>query len=128
MTESLKCEVCGFWLWQPMATGDRVSLGLYDDDRFPGRCLLVWDDHVEHLDELGGDDLLSFTRSIQQVSLAIKRATGVGRVNVAILGNQEPHLHAHLIPEAATQTSCPIRHHGRTQPRQAPSQSASVEV
>lgn len=107
MTSSLKCERCGFWLWQPIARTAHVSAGLYDDHRFPGRCLLVWHEHVEHLDELSADEGLAFLTAIQELMVAIKGATGSARVNVAVLGNQEPHLHAHLIPRGMPQDLVP---------------------
>lgn len=54
--------------------------------------------HVEALEELEDDILYEWILDIRAASWTIKRATGAERVNVAILGNAEPHLHAHLIP------------------------------
>jgi len=92
------CKVCGFELWEPIATSVHGKLGLYNDDRFPGRCILAFPQHFDSLDSLPMDSVLGFLRDIQIAMKAIRRATGAERVNVSILGNRDPHLHAHLIP------------------------------
>lgn len=118
-----KCEQCGFWLYNPVASTSLVDVGLYDDDRYPGRCLVVWHDHVEHLDELGADDLLRFWGAVQQVTRCLKSVLGVSRVNVAVLGNREPHLHAHVVPRGGpkdvVQDQAPWAHPDPAQPMDA---------
>lgn len=42
--------------------------------------------------------LSQFMLDAQKAIQAIKKATGVDRVNFAVLGNTESHVHAHLIP------------------------------
>lgn len=42
---------------------------------------------------------------------AIESVTGAERVNMAILGNTEPHLHAHLIPRVGGGDPVPSRPH-----------------
>lgn len=97
LVEDIPCG-CGFVLWNPVAQSETSRLGLYDDARFPGRCILRLDAHYESLEELPEDVLMSFMQDIQAAMSAIKAATGAARVNVAILGNRDPHVHAHLIP------------------------------
>ncbi len=92
------CEECGFELWEPIVASQHSRLGLYNDDRFPGRCILVFRDHVEGIEELPMDSALGYLRDIQLAVSAIKKATNAVRVNVSLLGNRDPHLHAHLIP------------------------------
>lgn len=92
------CDVCGFDLWLPIASLESAHLGLYSDSRFPGRCILSLSHHRDHYEDLPGDEALDFTAAIKNCVQAIKTATGVDRVNVAILGNAESHVHAHLIP------------------------------
>jgi len=36
-----RCATCGFELHHPIATLSVSALGLYDDARFPGRCILA---------------------------------------------------------------------------------------
>lgn len=92
------CSRCGFTLYVPIAPLAVGWLGLYDDGLFPGRCLLVYQHHVEHLTELTPDEGARFFADIQKAARAILATTDAGRMNYAVLGNKEPHLHAHLIP------------------------------
>lgn len=92
------CAKCSFTLWSPIGRLSCSFLGLYDDARYPGRSLLAYEDHLEDFAELPPDRLIQFTHDMQIAAKAIARATGAARVNYAILGNAESHLHAHLIP------------------------------
>ncbi|WP_435748741.1 HIT family protein [Microbacterium sp. PMB16] len=73
-------------------------MGLYSDARFPGRCIVTLNEHAEHLEDLPPDTVSSFMINVAMASRALKIATGASRINVAVLGNQEGHVHAHLIP------------------------------
>lgn len=89
---------CGFVLWQPIAQSEYSSLGLYDDARFPGRSILRLNEHQDSLERVPTSTLMGFMQDIQAAIAAIRGATGAARVNVAILGNRDPHVHAHLVP------------------------------
>jgi diadenosine tetraphosphate (Ap4A) HIT family hydrolase len=86
-----------------------TSVGLYDDGRFPGRLLVSLNPHYEHLEEVPEHLAHSFTSDIQFASRMLRKVTGAERVNVAILGNQEPHVHAHLIPRLPLHEPIPHR-------------------
>ncbi len=92
------CQQCGFDLYLPIADLRSSTLGLYDDGRFPGRSILALSEHAEHLDMLAPAVLNRFMTDVKLSVRVIKRTTGVERVNVAILGNRDNHVHAHLIP------------------------------
>lgn len=96
-----RCQVCGFELWTPIARLGVTTLGLYDDARFPGRCILVYDEHVEDLVDLDDDAASAFIAEAKLAARAIAQAVTVERMNYAILGNVEPHLHMHLIPRVS---------------------------
>lgn len=98
MGGTFACGVCGFSLWLPIAELEVSMLGLYSDRRFPGRCILALKDHAEHWDGLNHDLLHKFVDESQIAVGAIRKATGVERVNLAVLGNTDPHIHFHLIP------------------------------
>lgn len=106
-----KCPVCAFSLYIPVrADGLRVShVGLYADGRFPGRCILVYENHEEHLEALPRDQLMSFWEDATEVGRAVKAATGAPRVNYAVLGNAAPHLHIHIIPRQPGLEELPTR-------------------
>lgn len=93
-----KYSIPGFEFFEPIARSDHSVLGLYNDDRFPGRSILASTENVQSLTELSMDTMLGFMRDLQIAMEAIKRSSGATRVNVAFLSNREPHLHAHLIP------------------------------
>ena len=97
LSEDMPCS-CGFVLWQPIAQSQYSCLGLYDDARFPGRSILRLKEHQDRFDMVPEDILMGFMLDIQTAMKSIQTATGAARVNVAILGNRDPHVHAHLVP------------------------------
>ncbi len=72
--------------------------GLYDDARFPGRCLLVLNQHEEDLTALEGRLLIDYMADLRDLSAALRTVTGAQRLNVAVLGNAVPHVHWHVVP------------------------------
>jgi len=100
---SYTCKECGFNLWLPII-GDKDSrlgfshVGLYNDGRFPGRCLVVLDIHEEEIIHLDDDILRAFMRDVKMVGQAIQDTLNPDRINYAILGNAVPHIHCHVIP------------------------------
>ncbi len=92
------CKDCGFELWFPIANLGVSNLGFYNDARFIGRSILSIIDHHDYLEDVDRPTRLAFMDDIAEASRAIKLATKCSRVNVAILGNAEAHVHAHLIP------------------------------
>lgn len=93
-----KCPTCGFSLWNPIAELKVSALGLYDDSRFPGRCILVLHEHAEDLIEMSLDLARAFVSDTQIAARAIQKVAAAKRINYAILGNVESHIHFHLIP------------------------------
>lgn len=99
MSERIGCDQCGFELFVPITHLSVSTLGLYaSDDIFVGRCILMLDDHYEHMHELPADVAAKFMLDMQTAADAISAITDCERINYAILGNTEPHVHAHLIP------------------------------
>lgn len=92
------CHECGFRLWIPVAESCHSTLGIYNDARFPGRSIIRLKEHFEDLSDVPLETLTGFMRDIQVAQKAIRAAVRAARVNVAILGNRESHVHAHLIP------------------------------
>ncbi|UXA15872.1 diadenosine tetraphosphatase (plasmid) [Mycobacterium sp. SMC-8] len=96
------CATCGFALWTPIADLSVSRVGLYDDARFPGRLIVSLNEHVEHFDQADADVMASFIADLQVASVVLRKMGDVDRVNVAILGNKDPHVHAHVIPRRVT--------------------------
>jgi diadenosine tetraphosphate (Ap4A) HIT family hydrolase len=101
------CDVCSFSLWLPIARLGVATLGLYDDARFPGRCLLVLHRHAEHFTDLDATEAGALAQDLRIAGRAIAAVTKPVRVNYALLGNKAPHVHFHLIPRPA---SDPVPH------------------
>jgi diadenosine tetraphosphate (Ap4A) HIT family hydrolase len=64
----------------------------------PGYCILLAYPQVEHLLELSGEARANFLHDVSVASEAIKLVTDCERVNIAIYGNLDKFLHAHLVP------------------------------
>lgn len=64
----------------------------------PGYCLLLPDPVVPALNALAGADRAAFLADMAALGDAVLSATRAVRINYAIFGNQEPALHAHVIP------------------------------
>jgi diadenosine tetraphosphate (Ap4A) HIT family hydrolase len=81
------------------------GLAVMGDTQFlPGYSLLLSDDpDATRLSELAQLARAAYLRSLEQLAEAVERACAKAdpafrRVNIEILGNTEPHLHAHIWP------------------------------
>lgn len=68
-----------------------------------GYSLLIPDPIVSDLNALSADARAQFLLDWGRLSQVTQTALGALRVNLAIFGNVEPALHAHLIPRFATE-------------------------
>ncbi len=64
----------------------------------PGYCLLLPDPVVPTLNSLKGADRAAFLADMAALGDAVLAVTHAVRINYAIFGNQDPALHAHVIP------------------------------
>jgi diadenosine tetraphosphate (Ap4A) HIT family hydrolase len=63
-----------------------------------GYALLLPDPVVPNLNALGARERIAFLSDMSRLGDALLKVTGALRINYAIYGNQEPALHAHVIP------------------------------
>ncbi len=63
-----------------------------------GYSLLLPDPVVPTLNALGAKERGQFLSDMSRVGDALLKVTGAARINYAIFGNQEPALHAHVVP------------------------------
>lgn len=108
-TRDYECASCGFKLWLPIAPLSVSHLGLYDDGRYPGRSILVLNEHYEDLVDLPVGLMADFVADVQKAGRAIKNAVHAVRMNYAVLGNVAPHVHFHLIPRQVEGDPAPKR-------------------
>lgn len=64
----------------------------------PGYCLLLPDPVVPTLNALAGGERSAFLADMAALGDAVLAVTHAIRINYAIFGNQDPALHAHVIP------------------------------
>jgi len=64
----------------------------------PGYCLLLPDPVTPTLNALAGADRAAFLADMATLGDAVLVVTHAARINYAIFANQEPALHAHVIP------------------------------
>jgi len=74
------------------------NLLLQNDADFPGYCVLVHQRHVTELHDLDAVERAQLIEDIAAASRAISAVCRPDKVNYAILGNEVPHLHCHVIP------------------------------
>ncbi|HEV3179124.1 MAG TPA: hypothetical protein VGZ05_01535 [Steroidobacteraceae bacterium] len=63
-----------------------------------GYALLLPDPVVPDLNALGARERIAFLSDMSRLGDALLKVTGAVRINYAIFGNQDPALHAHVIP------------------------------
>lgn len=63
-----------------------------------GYALLLPDPVVPNLNALGARERIAFLSDMSRLGDALLKVTGALRINYAIFGNQDPALHAHVIP------------------------------
>lgn len=103
------CRECSFEIYIPIGAFESTVVGLYDDRRFPGRCIVVLRDHYEHLDQVPERLALEMQRLCTAVGRTLRSAGLATRVNYAVLGNEHPHVHTHVIPRGGPNDLVPKR-------------------
>lgn len=85
-------------LWHPIASLGVSTLGLYEDNRYRGRCLLVLNEHHDDMATMPEDLAVLLLKDARVAAKAIQTAVSADRINYAVLGNVISHVHYHLIP------------------------------
>ncbi|MGH8903525.1 MAG: HIT family protein [Egibacteraceae bacterium] len=65
---------------------------------YPGWSLVVLKNHYEDVLAIPESEFMDFNRGMRMVAKAIQQAFESPRINYAILGNEVPHVHWHIIP------------------------------
>lgn len=97
------CGKCGFEVFNPVSVLHVSNVGMYNDARHPGRLIVSLRRHCEHFDQLRPQTMGMFMYDVQKCAGIVRSIEGVERVNIAIMGNKVPHVHAHVIPRYATE-------------------------
>jgi diadenosine tetraphosphate (Ap4A) HIT family hydrolase len=68
------------------------------DGDFPGYCVLIYRRHVTELFDLDEVERCQMMEDVARIARAIQHVCKPEKINYAILGNEVPHLHCHIIP------------------------------
>lgn len=98
MSARFRCDVCGFAQERPIARLRTSTLAFYDDARFPGRAVLVLNEHATLVEDLPLALARDLALDVRDAAHAIRVASGARRINYAAFGNVVPHVHVHLVP------------------------------
>ena len=80
---------------------------LVDDERYPGFCRVIWQDHIKEVTDLPELDRMLLMDVLWQVELVVREVMQPDKINLASFGNLVPHLHWHVIPRYADDTHFP---------------------
>lgn len=73
-------------------------LRLQRNQYVPGYSVLVCTRHVPEIYHLSPEEQVLFTRDLARATQALDRVYAPVKMNINLLGNLVPHLHAHLLP------------------------------
>lgn len=86
----------------------RVSRAfLNPDQRYRGSSIVLSRRHVVELLDLTPAEREAFWHDIEQVARAVQQAARPHKLNIAMLGNAVPHLHAHIIARQTSDAAWP---------------------
>lgn len=103
-------------------------LVLYEDQAFLGYCLLVLRDHATELFDLTPAVRTALLEDVCRAAAALQRAFRPIKVNYAVLGNQAPHIHWHLIPRHPGDPAWPRPVWAHAHEKQVPPPARAREV
>jgi diadenosine tetraphosphate (Ap4A) HIT family hydrolase len=80
-------------------SGDFVDAYLNRDDAALGYTIAIFRGrHVSEPTELADDESVGFWRELMRVQRAVEQRYSPMKMNIMMLGNAMPHLHAHIVP------------------------------
>jgi diadenosine tetraphosphate (Ap4A) HIT family hydrolase len=74
---------------------------LHDDQFFPGWTILVLKRHATELYDLTPEERAALIEEVSRTAQALASVYGARKINYALLGNQIPHIHWHVMPRLA---------------------------
>jgi diadenosine tetraphosphate (Ap4A) HIT family hydrolase len=71
---------------------------LAEDQTWPGWSMLIHKKHVTELFEMSPAERAAAMEEVSEAARILKNTFGATKMNIELLGNQEPHVHWHIIP------------------------------
>jgi diadenosine tetraphosphate (Ap4A) HIT family hydrolase len=104
---AMSCVFCdsdgGTVLWRDAS----LRVVLADEPGYPGFCRVIWNTHVAEFSDLDAPSRAHLMETVAAVERAVRQVMKPGKVNLASLGNQVPHVHWHVIPRYADDAHFP---------------------
>lgn len=72
---------------------------LNNEQEYLGRTTVVYKDHKCELFELTKEELNGYMNDVARVANAVKKATSADKINYAIYGDIDSHIHFHIVPK-----------------------------
>ena len=76
-----------------------ATVYMFHDQTHPGRCVVAANEHVTELFELDDPVLCGFWQTIRTVAQCLHRLFQPGKINYAVYGDIQKHLHVHVVPK-----------------------------
>jgi diadenosine tetraphosphate (Ap4A) HIT family hydrolase len=95
------CKVClGQWPRPDHRIADcGLSVAYFHEDQFfPGWTVLAFKRHLTELYQLSAEERVQMIEEVTAVAKALVAVFQPVKVNYALLGNQLPHMHWHVVP------------------------------
>ena len=86
-------------LMTPIANLNVSTLHLYREQSYPGRCVLVYHEHIQKLTDLKTDEYNAFFADVSKAAHVLTKLYHPEKMNYLVLGDICPHLHLHLVPK-----------------------------
>src|SRR5262252_2546655 len=95
------CKACsGTWPGNDLFIADLgLSMAyLHDDQFFPGWTVVVFKRHATELFHLAPTERIQLMEEVSRFAKVLSEVFDAKKMNYALLGNQLPHIHWHVIP------------------------------
>lgn len=78
---------------------DTSTVFLHNEQEYPGRCIVVLNDHKTELFQLSPAQRASYMDSVAAVAQAVDRLFNPVKINYAVYGDIDSHIHFHVVPK-----------------------------
>ncbi|MHB8345582.1 MAG: HIT family protein [Acidiferrobacterales bacterium] len=103
----VSCPLCQALDENVLWRGRHCRIILIDDADHAGYCRVIWNVHVKEMTDLSVRSRMHLMQVVFASEQAVRAVMSPEKINLATLGNQVPHLHWHVIPRFADDSSFP---------------------
>lgn len=78
---------------------DASTVFLHNEQEYPGRCIVVLNDHKTELFQLSPTQRANYMDNVAAVAHAVHRLFTPVKINYAVYGDIDSHIHFHVVPK-----------------------------